>query len=888
MEQLLFGNLATESVSANLAGGELSWPIIKAGSKLKIGWRPVLLVGGELTEIERAVTAMRASIGVLDESATVGEFSISIDGTSRVFTAAGATLTSAGHPFANDDRVFVTTTVTLPANLPPDCLLHIVGAAGDDFGLALSQGGAAIVTGDAGTGVHSIEQVTTAVQWNDDAAAFTIAINSHRDVGAGQTFQAATVELVDRSWLVKFGKELNPVPLTIRFNRLRPISFVNIRTNQQDAIITHEFRMVQAPIAFSDDESKEIHNAPVITELQSGASGAQEIPEIQKVVFDPLFRGTYNLEVFGRKTGLLSRDDGPAEFQSALNADIAIAEDDEVFTVTNPLPQQGHIFFDGSLAGIDQPLITVNPIDGPVGDSYVTIDLETFEAQALLRAAGLDVDDQITLELAVEVEYDDPDNGAKSITWTYQTQVIVRRELISPEIATAISIDFLRKYDPTSYIPFTSDQTTVGNKGAAVDFGEFVITNIVHNLNTPQVMVMVVTRSGTIEPLILGTDYDIEFDSDDDLTVTLKGAFDPAPGVDTLGLFLYAIDDTSAFDPHTHTQAQIVGLVARLAAIEAAIDALELLAPSGVLTTQDPTVTVVGFWALPTLIEVYPLREADANLIPESNDIDDIDISLLPENRLSAGLLPAVHDAATEALPDPPPDPDVSQQGKVFENLGATDILIFGGVGHRGATIAPGEFAASDGRLFYKVNNFGAETSYYPITFDRTLFEIVTNDEQLRLKKEFFLDIAFKLRMINSDTSASMVFVIEQGTFPEESVPAVTGPNLEDVVYDTALPILTQKIIVMPVAGIHRFGVRVKRELIATVDTITCDQLKYGAASAGDNTPADANFAIRGRLVRFDTENSELNAKGMIAISGPDAEIPGEAVSSTLGIATII
>ncbi|MHA1543911.1 MAG: hypothetical protein ACTSU8_02120, partial [Alphaproteobacteria bacterium] len=380
MEQLLFGNVATGSAASNLAGSELTWPIIRQGTKLKLGFRPVLLVGDESTEISRNITAMRAAIGILDESSLSGEFSISIDGTERAFTAAGATLTSAGHEYTNGMRAFVTSSDTLPDLLNEDCLLWFVDVSGDDYGLALTQGGAAIITGDAGLGVHSIHQITPAIAFDADGATFQAAINSHADVGAGQTYETATAELLDRSWIVKNGKELLAVPYTIRFNRLRPISFVRLRTNQAGGIWSHEFRMAQAPIAFSDERTEEIHNPPVVTEVTPGGNnGEQDIPERQKVIFDPLYRGSYNLSFGGRLTTLLDRDDGPAEWEAVLNEFIAVSET-ENFTVENPSSQVGHILFEGDLAGIDQDLIVVTPIDGPPGDSYVTLDLGTWEA----------------------------------------------------------------------------------------------------------------------------------------------------------------------------------------------------------------------------------------------------------------------------------------------------------------------------------------------------------------------------------------------------------------------------------------------------------------------------------------------------------------------------
>jgi hypothetical protein len=79
--------------------------------------------------------------------------------------------------------------------------------------------------------------------------------------------------------------------------------------------------------------------------------------------------------------------------------------------------------------------------------------------------------------------------------------------------------------------------------------------------------------------------------------------------------------------------------------------------------------------------------------------------------------------------------------------------------------------------------------------------------------------------------------------------------------------VLEQRIIVTPVPCQHLFGVRLKRFLDGGDDTITLDQMLYGALIGG-TPPESANFAIRGRLVRFDTENSVSDPRGLIAIKG--------------------
>ncbi|NDG20086.1 MAG: hypothetical protein EB117_17740 [Betaproteobacteria bacterium] len=145
----------------------------------------------------------------------------------------------------------------------------------------------------------------------------------------------------------------------------------------------------------------------------------------------------------------------------------------------------------------------------------------------------------------------------------------------------------------------------------------------------------------------------------------------------------------------------------------------------------------------------------------------------------------------------------------------------------------------------------------------------------MRLRTEFSLQFAVEAAVINSNTNCQWVVVVETGTAPQDSSPGTPGLNLQNVVWSST-PALTQRLIVTPVSCRHLFGVRIKRSLISNVDTLSLDLIRYGASSAG-TAPASANFAIRGRLIRFDTENSVSDARGLIALAG--LTIPGDAGS---------
>ena len=60
-----------------------------------------------------------------------------------------------------------------------------------------------------------------------------------------------------------------------------------------------------------------------------------------------------------------------------------------------------------------------------------------------------------------------------------------------------------------------------------------------------------------------------------------------------------------------------------------------------------------------------------------------------------------------------------------------------------------------------------------------------------------------------------------------------------------------------------------KRYLSGGAEAISLDRLLYGSAEGG-TAPATANFAVRGRLLRFDTENNQSDPRGFVAVRGLD------------------
>ena len=64
------------------------------------------------------------------------------------------------------------------------------------------------------------------------------------------------------------------------------------------------------------------------------------------------------------------------------------------------------------------------------------------------------------------------------------------------------------------------------------------------------------------------------------------------------------------------------------------------------------------------------------------------------------------------------------------------------------------------------------------------------------------------------------------------------------------------------------------------------DRVIYGAIEATETTLTSANFIVRGRLVRFDTDDDQTDPRGLVAFNGLKATLTGDEPDS-LGKATI-
>lgn len=676
----------------------------------------------------------------------------------------------------------------------------------------------------------------------------------------------------DGCWVVRFD---GGAPLTVLaapdtdagYNTLSPRSFVRVRPFQENGIWFHEIRLLQTPLAWNDaGHERVLPDPPSVTEIRAGAAATDTAPavnELQDLLMPPGFRGTYFFRWNFRASPILGEQDGPDAMAVALNAMFTDSGNTR-FAVTNPADDHAYIEFIGGLAGAPQPLITIEVHTFPPGVLTFDVPLDHAELCTALRS-------EKTLTVPLEIELEVCDSAAdlaggvpgRVITLAQQPVTIVREQMYA-ELAVVREINWLRPPSPRNYIAFDPSQILTGEQHwvGVIGDGTAAEYSIAHGLGTEAIAGVAIRENGSGgRMLIPGTDYTFTIESGNEIVIT----FAAVPALNSLAVVITAAGPVDVFQAHTHLMAQITGLLdalaelgARLAVVEAYIPTNNPAAPSG---SSTGSMTIV----IPDAYAVFPGR-LPAGFNPAALITP---ATVLPR---SAGLLPAIHDATVVDITIPLPDVAASA-GNVFLNNTGAAIIVPGGLGRRSSTLAAGGFLGSDGRVWYRLTRSGSTKSWFPTEFEYALFPpIEINPSMLRAGTKLTVEFDVVLQLLQAATEAQYMFVIEIGAQPSQTSPATTSTNLEDIVWNTT-PLLSQRLICGRLKRTHRFGAAILRAIDGT--TFSSNQLVYSAWLASAVVPADANFALRARLINFDTENSIANTRGNVlaGVTGATAGI---------------
>ena len=318
-----------------------------------------------------------------------------------------------------------------------------------------------------------------------------------------------------------------------------------------------------------------------------------------------------------------------------------------------------------------------------------------------------------------------------------------------------------------------------------------------HNLGTEAFHLTVRANASGGRVLVNGEDFTITIPSANE--AVLDFPLDrPAPAPNSLALVLSTAGPRSAFLAHTHTMAQILGLLDALAGVYARLENIEDLLPTpNLLTRREDNVS--QDIEIPDRTEVFPSARLPADFDPKS--LSEGKTDKLPR---PAGLLPAIHDATVVPIAVPLPRPETNA-GNVFQNTTNVPLLVPGGLGRRGGYLDPLGFVGSDGRLWYRVTRAAQTNSFYPLDFERELFLLHINEAMWQPDGRFSVEFDLELQLFLANTRAQFLLVIEAGTAPGQDTQAPVSENLADVVWRPA-PLLSQRIIVSGLKLKHHFG----------------------------------------------------------------------------------
>ena len=697
-----------------------------------------------------------------------------------------------------------------------------------------------------GAGASTGANTTGALDWNISESALAAALNALS--GGTADYQ---VSIVQGSFLIRrTGGEA--ITLTVRENKLRPVAFGRVRAWQQDGAWIHDLRLIQSPLAWTSSAEQVLPDAPTVTAVRDGGpdpSGTFIWNEIQALTLPADFRGLYHLKRDYARTPLLSQEDGAEEIAAALNK--LLESENASVAVTNPATNTAHIEFLGDLSGINVDLLEVAVFSSPPGDWTFTLDLNTAELWDALRESDELTGLRFEVEVDIYIDPDDHDAGTQTVK-LWSVEMPIRRPVVWEGLAAAATIDWLRGPSPRDYVPFTLDQVLTGQQQAFSSVvGDGVATEFELDHNLDSELAQIVVRENSAPGRLLRPDeYGVTVESSNTITVDFAAGANAygAPTASELVVYVVAIGPESVFQTHTHTIGQITDLEDILDDLGDRVTSLEAILPStGPAATANSGPGLIT--VIPEVSEVL-FYKGEEELFTDNG----VDTSLLNAKRATV-LLPAVHDGTlTDPLPDPLP---AAAAGTVW--VAGARTLIPGAGGVRSAYVENDGFVASDGRSLYVASRDGTTNSYYPQAFERTLWAMAINDKMLAVNRTLEIAFGVQAQLIHATCKAQWVLSIQVGTFSAETTPSTVGLNLETVTW--ASPVFSQAIVLSRLAQSHFFGVRIKR----ASGGFSLDQQLYGVWGGNDaSAPASANFAIRARLDRFDTENRD-DPRGYLA-----------------------
>lgn len=687
------------------------------------------------------------------------------------------------------------------------------------------------------------------------------------------SLSGVTVEEDDGTFVVKGIPHATPI--TVEDNSLRPMSFVRVHAYTVDAVEIQTIRLMRTPLAYTDDYRQEVPPAPSIEAVTDGSTAdGVIINEVQQLNVPVEFNGQYRIKTADniQKSDILGVADGPEEIATAINPKSngshgLASDDDGVLLVTEHRTEPAVLIeFAGSMEGTDVDLLTVDVISAPPGDYYMDLRLDTVAMTQALRSV-----DQIKAPLEI---YVDVDVDGETEPWlVYRGSLTIQEAVDHEDMSTPLAIEFNEPPARKQYPAQDPSTVTSGTR-----FHEFVIADaattpqaVAHNLASPRTQVFLRENIAGGNHLVPGTDFSVVYDSDNQLTVTLLGSYNPAPE-ELLGT-VQDLTLTSTWQAHTQAISTITGLQAILDAYGSAIAALQ--SESGISVpgvSAEPSYRVE--WDIPAIFEVFPLLGAPDLVLPENGKIAGFDQDQLPS--FVPALFPAIHQTSATALPVTNgrlATPVAGEKGQLFQNVGmpismplSSRLVTEGNAFGFGYQLPTGGYATHNGQTWYPLVQYGAggESSYYPRTLERTLWQDTVSGKQLRSGRAWEARFSVEVAALQANTQWHWYLVIETAQLPAATTPGTPGGNLSEDDWEEKPRYEQRMVIPIGTPRKYRFGYRVTR---SSAGALSAQALEYGVWISA-TAPDSEEFAVRARLVRADTVDRIENPRGFLVVAG--------------------
>jgi len=532
-----------------------------------------------------------------------------------------------------------------------------------------------------------------------------------------------TVAKRNDSWHIR-AADSSTVTWAVVDNALLPQSLVDIRSYSFDEGTSYELRLTQTVLCEQTNFDPIVPDLASVSVIQVGTeeSGVKR-NTIQQIFFPPELSEAYSFRLrWGfRRTAAI---DSPADAESIQAALEAVAEEGETVTVTDGEDRVLIEFSGDTLSGTSVAALVIEHLVTPAADSVITMATATdgmakYMATIANAATGLT---EFKLPLSLKLWLVGEQDEEEEEPLTFISEVTFQKPVSLEAFANAAVLNPTRPLSNRSHLPFSPTQITETQRGylltggTALGDGSADEFQVDHNLGTRHVYVALFDSAVDGQMLKHGTDYEVEIVSDNAILIIFTTP--PASGGVVGGICTVA--STAAFVDLEINIGQVIGLEDRLSAAEEAVATLQATAGVGSLGSPDEAIgaTILEI-DCGTFAEIYPSRVA----LDEVERIADITAAMLPKD---SALLPAIHDAVVETLPDPLPTPGTGNAGKVYRNAGASADTLAGGGGRRGVTLKVGEFCASDGRYLYKVARQSAAGTAKTFTADNTT-DVITS-----------------------------------------------------------------------------------------------------------------------------------------------------------------